>query len=161
MFCYFPENDQCNWEVDQGPEHQRYVFPRGLGLLGRNSCPCLSVWQVWSRSQNIASNLRLFVPEQVLRGESSWVCITINNKGLSAMVTDGKDLGGYIFSCCWENGSKFVIIIFQWWWMEEFKRMQVSKFSDSVFNMLNVHYKEIHVLCKNCSIRLFCTVTLN
>lgn len=79
MLCYFPENDQCNWEADQGPEHQRYVFPRGLGLLGRNSCPCLSVWHVWSRSQHNASNLCLFAPEHVLMGESSWVCIIINN----------------------------------------------------------------------------------
>lgn len=38
----------------------------------------------------MASNFCLFVLKHVLMGESSWVLSIINNKGLSAVVTDGK-----------------------------------------------------------------------
>lgn len=86
IFCYFPESDQCNWEVDQGPEQQQYVFPRGLGLFG--SYPCLT--HLEKQPTHCFKLFVCFMLKHVLIGESNWVLSIINNKGLSAMVTDSK-----------------------------------------------------------------------
>lgn len=104
FFPFFSQNDGSNWEVDQSPEHQRYVFPRGPVLLGSSSYSCLTHLD---RKPTHCRKTCPCVPGQVFNGgESGLVCNLVNNQDMSVTVTVSKDLGGYIFPRCWENGFK-------------------------------------------------------